>query len=193
MRIVGGTLRGRSFDAPEGRGTRPTTDRMRESIASMVLSACDLDLSDRSVLDAFAGSGGMGLELLSRGAPHCTFVERNRRAARIVRGNCERLLADQESWLVLVGDVMRHAAGMAMGGAPFGIVFLDPPYAMPAEEVSDLVRALHASGQLEEGCVVVYERAADAATLGVEGLAQVRTRAHGTTSVDLFRMEDAHG
>ena len=68
MRIVGGKWRGRRIEAPEGRGvTRPTTDRMRESIASMILSARGLDLSGESVLDAFAGSGAMGLELLSRG------------------------------------------------------------------------------------------------------------------------------
>jgi 16S rRNA (guanine966-N2)-methyltransferase len=111
----------------------------------------------------------------------------------MVRSNCERLLPDRESWLVLVGDVMRYAEGTAMGGAPFGIVFLDPPYAMPAEEVSGLVRALGESGQLTADCVVVYERAADAPTIDVEGLVEVRTRAHGTTSVDLFRMEGAHG
>ena len=69
MRIVGGKWRGRQIEAPDGRDvTRPTTDRTREQIASMILSAAGLDLSGTSVLDAFAGSGAMGLELLSRGA-----------------------------------------------------------------------------------------------------------------------------
>ena len=81
MRIVGGIWRGRALAAPEGRDvTRPTTDRTREQMASMVLSAFDLDLSDVRILDAFAGSGAIGLELLSRGAAHCTFVDADRKA-----------------------------------------------------------------------------------------------------------------
>ena len=87
MRIVGGKWRGRQIEAPDGRDvTRPTTDRTREQIASMILSAAGLDLSGTSVLDAFAGSGAMGLELLSRGAARATFLDRDRRAvARIKR------------------------------------------------------------------------------------------------------------
>ena len=86
MRIVGGKWRGRAIEAPRGRDvTRPTTDRTRERVASMVLSAMGLDLSGRSVLDAFAGSGAMGFELLSRGAARATFVDRDRRAVALVR------------------------------------------------------------------------------------------------------------
>ena len=90
MRIVGGKWRGRQIEAPEGRGvTRPTTDRMRESMASMILSARGLDLSGESVLDAFAGSGAMGLELLSRGAAHATFVDRDRGAVARLRRSAQ--------------------------------------------------------------------------------------------------------
>ena len=96
MRIVGGKWRGRQIEAPEGRGTtRPTTDRTREAIASMILSARGLDLTGDSVLDAFAGSGAMGLELLSRGASHATFVDRDRRAAARVRRSAEALGAGE--------------------------------------------------------------------------------------------------
>ena len=85
MRIVGGKWRGHPLEAPEGRDvTRPTTDRTRESIASMVLSAFGLDLSDVSLLDAFAGSGAIGLELLSRGAASATFVDRDRGAVMLL-------------------------------------------------------------------------------------------------------------
>ena len=102
MRIVGGEWRGRPLEAPEGRGTRPTTDRMRETIASMVLSAFDLDLDGVSVLDAFAGSGAMGLEFLSRGARRCTFVDSDRKAAGVVRRNVAALGA-QRSCSVVTG------------------------------------------------------------------------------------------
>lgn len=192
MRIVGGTLRGRSFEAPEGRDTRPTTDRMRESIASMVLSARGLDLGGCSVLDAFAGSGGMGLELLSRGAGRCTFVERNRRAAQVVRRNCAALLDDRQSWKVLVADVGR-CAGWPMAGAPYDIVFLDPPYAKPAQEVSSLVARLAKGGHLAQGCLVVYERSADGPALEVDGAQALKSRTHGGTCVDVLRMGESHG
>lgn len=188
MRIVGGTWRGRSFEAPEGRGTRPTTDRMRESIASMILSACGLDLSDVAVLDAFAGSGGVGLELLSRGARSCTFCERNRRAAGIVRRNCKALCAADDTWRVVVADVCAVAERGPMVGGPFDVVFLDPPYAMPAADVTRLVEELAAQGSLAEGCLVVYERASDGPALELAGARLARTKKHGGTSIDLVRM-----
>lgn len=193
MRIVGGKLRGRRFEAPEGRGTRPTTDRMRETIASMVLSACGLDLADDSVLDAFAGSGGVGLELLSRGARHCTFCERDRRAAALLRRNCSALGVDKPAHTVLVGDVCRMAAGLGHGagiaGAPFSVVFLDPPYAMPAADVAQLVDDLNRGGALVPQAVVVYERAAEGETLGVEGFVTLKSRKHGGTVVDVLQRE----
>lgn len=188
MRIVGGMWRGRSFEAPEGRGTRPTTDRMRETIASMVLSACDLSIEDRAVLDLFAGSGGMGLELLSRGARSCTFVERNRRAGGLVKRNLTILGAERNTWRVVVADARVFVEMPQPAGAPYGIVFLDPPYAMEAASVSALVKALHVGGHLAPGCVVAYERASNGAQLEVDGVTALRTRSHGTTSVDLLRV-----
>lgn len=188
MRIVGGTWRGRSFDAPEGRGTRPTTDRMRETIASMVLSALDLDLSGSCVLDAFAGSGGMGLELLSRGANKVTFCERDRRAAALVRRNCQTLGAKRGTWEVCVGDVFK-LVDRGLGAGPFTVVFLDPPYALDASEVTRLVSKLDAGGQLAPRALVVYERSANAAGLTPDGMTALRSRSHGGTSVDLLRKD----
>ena len=186
MRIVGGKWRGRQIEAPEGRGvTRPTTDRMRESIASQILSARGLDLSGRSVLDAFAGSGAMGLELLSRGAARATFVDRDRRAAARVRRSAEALGAGEGEVRSLAGDVF-SLVSRGLAGAPFDVVFLDPPYAVAAERVTALVDELAASGQLAPGAVVVYERAAEAGGLESAALRLVRTREHGISAVDLL-------
>ena len=186
MRIVGGRWRGRTIEAPEGRGvTRPTTDRTREQIASMILSARGLDLSGASVLDAFAGSGAMGLELLSRGAARVTFVDRDRRAAARVRRSALSLGADPGEFFSLSGDVFA-LAGRGLAGAPFDVVFLDPPYAVEAGRVSALVEGLAASGQLAEGATVVYERAASAGQLSCGRLEPVRTKTHGITAVDLL-------
>lgn len=186
MRIVGGKWRGRRIEAPEGRAvTRPTTDRMRESMASQILSACGLDLSGRSVLDAFAGSGAMGLELLSRGAARATFVDRDRRAVARLRRTAASLGAAEGEVAALAGDVF-SLVSRGLPGAPFDVVFLDPPYALSAERVSSLVDALARGGQLASGAVVVYEHAADAPGLDCDALGPARSRTHGITAVDLM-------
>ena len=189
MRIVAGTLRGRKIVAPDGRSTRPTTDRMREGIASMLLAAQGLDIDGASVLDAFAGSGAMGFELLSRGAGHCTFCEKNRKAAQIIRANAKALQLGPQSCTVMMGDVARRAQ-VGLAGAPFDIVFLDPPYAMDAQDVAQLVQALYESGQLCPGCLVVYERSEGAPRMELAFAEHLRSRAHGTTCIDLYRIGD---
>ena len=190
MRIVGGTYRGRALQAPDGRGTRPTTDRMRESIASMILSAKDLDLTGARVLDAFAGSGGVGLELVSRGAAFVTFCERDQKAAACVRKNAQTLGLKGSQYAVVRGDVCKLAETRPLLGCPFDIVFLDPPYRMEATVVSKLVADLCKGGGLSRGCLVVYEREGTAAGLEVEGLSLERSKAKGTTGVDLYRFCD---
>lgn len=192
MRIVGGIWRGRSFAAPEGRETRPTTDRMRESIASMILSEFDLNLDDCSVLDAFAGSGGMGLELLSRGARHCTFCEKDRKTAALIRRNCKALGASSTMASVVVGDVGRLCLASAVEGAPFSLVFLDPPYAMPADDVAQVIQGLADAGMLSPSCVLMYERSKNGDELKLEGFFLVRSKRHGGTCIDLLRRGDAN-
>lgn len=187
MRIVGGMWRGRALDAPEGRGTRPTTDRVRESMASMVLSAFDLDLSDVDVLDAFAGSGAIGLELLSRGARSCTFVERDRRAAGVVRGNIKALGASPTQARLQVGDIVTLTQKGSVMGGPFALVVLDPPYAMDAGEVTELLVQLREHGQLASQAVILYEHAAHAGELSLEGSEVIKAKARGTTAVTLLR------
>lgn len=192
MRIVGGIWRGRSFDAPAGRDTRPTTDRMRESIASMILSAKDLDLSDCSVLDAFAGSGGMGLELLSRGARHCTLCEKDRKTAGVIRRNCASLGAPKSTWQIVCGDVFRLPQRNDLSGAPFHVVFLDPPYAMPAEDVRKLVDEMERSGLLAADALIVYERATSGHPFELEGFELLRSKKHKMTTVDMQTRKAQH-
>lgn len=187
MRIVGGIWRGRPLQAPEGRGTRPTTDRTRESIASMLLSAFDLDLSQVRMLDAFAGSGAVGFELLSRGALSCTFVERDRRAANIVHANAKALGATASQARVQVGDVCALAARGAVAGGPFDLVILDPPYAMEAAMVERLLWDLRVAGQLSAQAVILYEHATGAPDLALEGAQLIKAKSRGATAVTLLR------
>jgi 16S rRNA (guanine966-N2)-methyltransferase len=187
MRVVGGKWGGVPLESPEGRGvTRPTTDRNREAMASMILSARGLNIEGSSVLDAFAGSGAMGIELLSRGAARCTFIDQDARAAARVRRNLAKVGAEKDAYAVLRGDACQLAERGRIAGAPFDVVFLDPPYALSADVVSAMLEHLVAQGALRPGATVVYERSAQAPGLGVPGLTPVRTKRYGITCVDLL-------
>lgn len=121
MRIVGGTLGGRVVRAPAGQTTRPTSEKVREAIFNILPAVEDL-----RVLDLFAGSGAMGIEALSRGAAHVTFVDRDRRALDVLRGNLKELgLADRAT--ILAQDAL--AAARRPPAVPWQLVFVDPPYA----------------------------------------------------------------
>lgn len=121
MRIVAGSARGRRLVVPSGDRTRPTTDRVREAVFNALFS---LDaIENATFCDLFAGSGALGLEALSRGATHCTFVERDRDALAAIEDNISALGFGDET-RIAVGDAM----GVAVTGGPFDVVLADPPY-----------------------------------------------------------------
>ena len=188
MRIVGGQWRGIRIEAPSGRDhTRPTTDRNREAIASSIMSACGLSLEGCSVLDVFAGSGAMGLELLSRGAKRCTFVESHRPTAALIRANCQAVGATKATE-VLCRDAFSLPECTQLTGAPFDIVFLDPPYMLAASDVAYLVDSLVEHAYIAPGALVVYERATTGEQLACKKARIVRVKKYKTTSVDLMRV-----
>lgn len=121
MRIIAGRWRGRSIHAPQGQRTRPTTDRVREAW----MSALQHDLPGAAVLDLYAGSGALGLEALSRGASHVTFVERGTASLRALHENIEALGAGAQV-TILKADALRYIA--TLGVAAFDVALADPPY-----------------------------------------------------------------
>jgi 16S rRNA (guanine966-N2)-methyltransferase len=130
MRVVGGALRGRRLAAPPGDRTRPTSDRVRESIFNALWSRGALD-DETTVLDLFAGSGALGIEALSRGAAHATFVDDNAAARRTVAENLAATgLADRAT---VVADraerFLAAAATTTPGQSHYDLAFCDPPYA----------------------------------------------------------------
>ncbi len=126
MRIIGGEARSRQIEAPKGMDTRPTQDKVRESLFNILR----WDLEGRIVLDLFAGSGALGLEAISRGAAYAVFVDSSVQAAKVVKNNAERLgFADRAKviradWHAAVTTLAPHSKG------GFDLVFLDPPYRM---------------------------------------------------------------
>lgn len=157
MRIIAGEFKGRTIESPSERTTRPTTDRVRESIFSAVYSRLP-ELDETDVLDAFAGSGALGIEALSRGARSCVFVERDRSALEVLEGNLRKLGLSSPCARVVNADAFDSRRFLRSQGArPFGLVLLDPPYAVEPQEVRALLDDLVQESLLASGCVVVYE------------------------------------
>jgi 16S rRNA (guanine966-N2)-methyltransferase len=125
VRIVAGRFKGRRLKGPAGPGLRPTSDRLRETLFNVLRGRVE----DARVLDAFAGTGAVGLEALSRGASHVTFVERDRQALQVLLANIAACRVEELS-SVKRGDFTR----VIEAGAVFDLVFLDPPYEDPAVE-----------------------------------------------------------
>lgn len=180
MRIIAGAWRGRALAAPPGATTRPTADRVRQALFDMLLHAPwgGLDAVDGvRVLDAFAGTGALGLEALSRGAAHASFIERDAVALQALRGNIRALRAEDRT-RVITGDALRPPRA----DAPCGLVFLDPPYdaGLPAPAIT----ALRAAGWIADGALVVIELGRQEAFEGMELLAD---RSHGAARLIVVR------
>ena len=178
MRIIAGNWRGRPLIAPKGTETRPTADRTREALFSMLVSRLGT-LDGLRVLDLFAGSGALGLEALSRGAGHCTFVEQDSAALDALRTNIAKLGAAPQC------DV-RAQSVMALGPAiaPYDLLLLDPPYRSGAGVVA-LERCLRL-GWLASGALVTVETAKGEA-VAVEGFETEAERVHGKAMITVLR------
>jgi 16S rRNA (guanine966-N2)-methyltransferase len=169
MRVVAGELRGRLFEAPPGHDTRPTTDKVREAVFN-ALGSLDL-VRDAAVADLFAGSGGLGIEALSRGAVHVTFVERDRAALRMLRENLRSLDLEGSS-KVVPGDAMVMVAGLDVD-----LVLADPPYEF--DQWPALLAATRAH-------FVVAEAGRSLDGLDVPGWQATRSKRYGRTWVTFF-------
>ena len=176
-RIIAGSFGGRRITTPKGDGTRPTSDRVREALFSSLESELGGFDEELRVLDLFAGSGALGLEALSRGAGHAVFVETSNQAAAVVQRNLRDLGAS--------GRVERAKAERWVedGDADlFGLVFVDPPYAMPTQQVSALVRAVRESWT-EPDALFVVERATRDPFVWPENVEGLRSRKYGETTL----------
>ncbi|MFT3698222.1 MAG: 16S rRNA (guanine(966)-N(2))-methyltransferase RsmD [Kofleriaceae bacterium] len=179
MRIVGGTFGGRVLRAPHGATTRPTSEKVREAIFNILPS-----VEDGHVLDLFAGSGALGIEALSRGATHATFVDAGKPQLAVIRGNLKELGIEDRA-TVIAGDAVAAAARpLSAGGTPYTLVTIDPPYA------SDLaVRAATALTNLAADCVVVIEHdRRNAPPDSVGSLVRTDQRRYGDTLVSFYRL-----
>lgn len=181
-RIIAGAARGRRLAVPP-RGTRPTSDRVREALFSALQSRLDFD--DLAVLDLYAGSGALGLEALSRGAARAVLVDADPKAVTVITQNARAVGLDG-------ARAHRRAvrAFLDLPAEPFDLVFLDPPYDVPAEVVDGDLAAL-TGGWLAPGAHVVVERSARTpAASWPEGFELDMSRDYGETRVEIAVWQD---
>lgn len=181
MRIIAGTARGRTLFAPKGMETRPTADRVRESLFNILAGR----VRDARVFDAFAGSGAMSMEALSRGAAFALASDISREACRCVDRNAQACGFSDRIRLVN-GDWKK---ALAQERTPFDLVFLDPPYAR-TEAYAQVLQALKGAGLLAEDAVAVLECAREAQVEPGDGFEVYDRRMYGAAQVLLCRVKE---
>jgi 16S rRNA (guanine(966)-N(2))-methyltransferase RsmD len=179
MRIISGQLRGRRLKSIDAAGLRPTTDRVRESIFNVL--AARLDFDGIRVLDLFAGTGALGIEAISRGAAHCTFVERSGRTASVIRENLTALDIEEQG-NVVVEDAMPFLQSCEGG---FDLVVADPPYS--AAIVDRLLHDLFDRGIVAPEGLFLFEHAAFTHGHSTDRAELLLEKTFGDTAISLYR------
>lgn len=190
MRIVAGDFRGRVLKAPPSDITRPTTDRVREALMSSLYSQLG-DFGGQNVLDAFAGSGALGIECLSRGADHVVFYEKSQKVQRVLQANLNAFPEVRRRINLRKGDILKNPPTF---GEPFTLVFLDPPYATEPEVIADFLNKLLKANMLAEDALVYYEHAKSLNLDSCEAFAQLQltpvvSKTYGDIAFDILRKD----
>ena len=178
MRVITGSARGRTLETLFGEEvTRPTTESVKEALFSMI----QFEIEGKKVLDLFAGSGQLGIEALSRGARHCTFLENNRDAVRVVENNVSHCGFKDNSNIVFA-----DAVSFLMRKENFDIAFVDPPYNLG---LVDKCLPLLLKLMSEDGIVVCETSAGEDLPESIDGWYADRVRRYGKTKLTLYRKE----
>lgn len=180
MRIIGGEWKGRRLFAPEGMDTRPTSDKVREALFSIIQT----HVPDARVLDLFAGSGALSLEALSRGAEAAVLIDSSRKAAAAIRRNIE--LCGAAEYAKLIPSEWQAAISL-LKGQSFSLVFLDPPYRL-TDSYRDAADRLIREGLLSDDALIVMEHNREAVLPPLNpALELYSTRRYGDTCLSLVR------
>jgi len=183
MRVTGGEFGGRILKVPPGEKVRPTQDRVREALFSMLMNRVE----GAKVIDLFAGSGSVGIEALSRGALSAVWVENNKKHLGVLRKNIEQLVlgrgeivfSDVDRWLVSGG-----------AGRSADIIFADPPYDVAKSKgFADMMAVLAEKRVIAEGGLFVAEMPTDCGVEEVDGWELVKDRAYGKTRIVIYRKQ----
>mgnify|MGYP002609042653 CR=1 FL=1 len=154
MRVVAGSVRGFNLIVPSGKNTRPTTNRIKETLFNIL----QWDIAGCRFLDLFSGSGGIAIEALSRGAKEAVMVEKDREAVRCIKQNVQHTKMDDRS-RVMPMDVMQALRRLEQAGQPFDIIFMDPPYGKGLE--FQVLEALQGTTLVDEDTQIIIEESLD--------------------------------
>ena len=205
IRLTGGSARGRRISVHTGPGLRPTSDKVRQALFNLLAHRFSVQLSTLSVLDLFAGAGSLGLEAISRGAQHCTFIERDRRAVATLRASCEALSFESKTKVICapveraLGRLAAEQASPQAGAStrrewspPYGLIFADPPY---RDDQSDAVmeKLLRCASQLTEDALLIFESATRNAPEPSKGWLLEERRGYGDTTISFFCRDPSAG
>jgi 16S rRNA (guanine966-N2)-methyltransferase len=178
MRVIAGTLKGRRLETPKWEGLRPTSDKLRETLFNVLAPT----VAGARVVDGFAGTGALGLEALSRGATHVTFIERDPRAIRLIASNVERCGVPAERYAIIRGDFVTIARS-ERNRTRADLVLLDPPYDL--ESLEEAIAA--AGGWLDVGGRVVVEHARRRESpAAARGLSRRRVLTSGDSALSFY-------
>ncbi|MFZ4496922.1 MAG: 16S rRNA (guanine(966)-N(2))-methyltransferase RsmD [Candidatus Nanopelagicales bacterium] len=181
-RIIAGAAKGRRLAVPK-KDTRPTADRVRESLFSAVsahLLKVGINWTELSALDLYAGTGALGLEALSRGAHRVVLIEKARAAGEVIEANINAVALPGAQ--LLIGDV--SAVLERLGAPPFGLVFVDPPYEVDSTAITTVLMSLQANRLLTNGALVIVERpTGDGQTPLPASWEVLQVRRHGDTTL----------
>lgn len=182
MRIIAGEKRSRRIDAPEGQETRPTADRIKEALFSML----QMRVPGARVLDLYAGSGALSLEALSRGAAYAVLVDVSFKAGKVIRKNIETLSYQQKTRFINAED-MRAIALLEGEGERFDLIFLDPPYRMDTKNTCERL----ALKLLNDGGMIVCEHDKKTPPETPEGMHLFDRREYGMTGLSFYVKTEA--
>ncbi|MGH9255123.1 MAG: 16S rRNA (guanine(966)-N(2))-methyltransferase RsmD [Vicinamibacterales bacterium] len=180
MRVIAGAFKGRRLETPSWEGMRPTSDKLRETLFNILAPR----ISGARVLDGFAGTGAVGIEALSRGAAHVTFVERHRRAARLITANLARCGVEQD-YTIECGDVATVLRRLPRD-REFDLILLDPPYDVDPATVTHALE--EAADLLTAGGLLVLERASRRDPDAPAALLRVRDVVSGDSALTFMKV-----
>ncbi|MBS4020917.1 MAG: 16S rRNA (guanine(966)-N(2))-methyltransferase RsmD [Dethiobacter sp.] len=186
MRVIAGSARGRKLKTRRGTETRPTADRVKESLFNILAPR----LMGCSFLDVFAGTGGIGIEALSRGAACCVFIEKNLQCVKIIKENLS-LTGFADSTRVIPQEVRIALSELAAGDKPFDIIFLDPPYHSP--ELLPVINQVCREGLLKPGGLLVVEHHFKDTFWMSQAWEIMREKRYGDTGVSFLTPADKGG
>lgn len=187
MRVVAGQAKGLPLKAVPGKTTRPTTDKVKESIFNMIGPFFD----GGTAVDLFAGSGGLGIEALSRGIEHAVFTDKDKKAIDTIQANLQKTKMEDQAQ-VYRADAERALKAMKKNGVSARLLFLDPPYHM--EKAYGLMERAAEIGLLEEGAIVVCEHDRDIELPDeTEHCIRFKKELYGNTIISIYRYQGEEG